>query len=127
MGSFERSSAIAAASRVRELANIAFGREVTRKVVDAILPLNDIGSGPAFYCVHGVAGCATDFRFMAEMLSPDHKFYGIQVPTAKRNAAFAASIEHMSQYYANRLNEFQPTGALILGGYSAGAAMALEM
>jgi thioesterase domain-containing protein len=64
---------------------------------------------------------------MAEMLGPSCKFYGIQAPTAKRNAAFAASIEHMSQFYANRLNEFQPTGPLVLGGHSAGAAIALEM
>jgi thioesterase domain-containing protein len=127
MNSPERISAIAGASRVRELADIAFGREVTRKVVDAILPLNDIGSGPALYCVHSISGCATDFTSMAEMLGPDQKFYGIQVPTAKRNAAFAASVEHISQYYTNRLNEFQPTGPLILAGQSAGAAIALEM
>jgi thioesterase domain-containing protein len=132
MGSLKSSrltagASVAADRRVRELANIAFGREVTRKVVDAILPLNDIGSGPAFYCVHGVTGCATDFRSMAEMLGPSHRFYGIQVPTAKRNVAFAASIEHIGQYYANRLNEFQPTGPLILGGHSVGAAIALEM
>jgi thioesterase domain-containing protein len=127
MSSFEGTSVIAGASRVRELANIAFGREVTRKVVDAILPLNDVGSGPSFYCVHSVTGCATDFSSMAEMLGPSCKFYGIQAPTAKRNAAFADSIERMSQFYANRLNEFQPTGPLILGGHSAGAAIALEM
>jgi thioesterase domain-containing protein len=117
----------AADRRVRELANVAFGREVTRKVVDAILPLNDIGSGLAFYCVHGVTGCANDFRSMAQMLSPSLRFYGIQAPTAKRNAAFADSIDHMGQYYANRLSEFQPTGPLILGGHSVGAAIALEM
>jgi thioesterase domain-containing protein len=127
MGSFARSSVIAGASRVRELANIAFGREVTRKVVDAILPLNDVGNGPSFYCVHSVTGCATDFSSMAEMLDPSCKFYGIQAPTIKRNAGFGASIEHMGQFYANRLNEFQPTGPLILGGHSTGAAIALEM
>ncbi len=127
MGSFGRSSVIAGPSRVRELANIAFSREVTRKVVDAILPLNDVGSGPSFYCVHSVTGGATDFSSMAEMLGQSCKFYGIQAPTAKRNAAFAASIEHLSQFYANRLNEFQPTGPLILGGHSTGAAIALEM
>jgi thioesterase domain-containing protein len=127
MNSSERSGEFEGASRIRELANIAFAREATRKVVDAILPLNDVGSGPSFYCVHGVTGCATNFCSMAEMLGPSCKFYGIQAPTAKRNAAFAASIEHMSRFYANRLNEFQPTGPLILGGHSAGAAIALEM
>ena len=113
--------------RIRELANIAFGREATRKVVDAILPLSDIGNGPAFYCVHSVTGSATDFRSLAQMLSPTYRFFGIQAPTPKRNAAFASSIEHISQFYADRLNEFQPTGPLILGGHSTGAVIALEM
>jgi thioesterase domain-containing protein len=116
-----------AADRIKKLAQIAFGREVTRKVMDVILPLNDMGSGPAFYCVHGVTGSATDFRFLAEMLGPNQKFYGIQTPTAKRNAAFATSIEQVARFYVNRLNEFQPTGPLILGGHSVGAVIALEM
>ena len=118
---------VANCSRVKVLANIAFGREVTRKVIDPILPLNDIASGPAFYCVHGITGCATDFRFMAEMLGSSVKFYGIQNPTARRKAQFAASIEQIARYYAERLNEFQPTGPLILGGHSVGAMIALEM
>jgi thioesterase domain-containing protein len=113
--------------RVKALANAAFGREVTRKVTDAILPLSDVGNGRAFFCVHSVTGCATDFSELAQMLSPTYRFYGIQAPTAKRNAAFAASIARMSEFYTNRLNEFQPTGPLILGGHSTGALIALEM
>jgi thioesterase domain-containing protein len=132
MGFFKRRNVVkrtfgANCSRVKVLANIAFGREVTRKVVDPILPLNDIAKGPAVYCVHGVTGCATDFRFMAEMLGASVKFYGIQSPTVKRKAPFAASIEQIARYYAERLNAFQPTGPLILGGHSVGAMIALEM
>lgn len=96
-------------------------------MVDAILPLSDVGNGPAFFCVHSITGCATDFQELAQMLSPACKFYGIQAPTAKRDATFAASIERMSQFYVDRLNEFQPTGPLILGGHSTGAVIALEM
>jgi thioesterase domain-containing protein len=114
-------------ARMRQLASIAFGREVTRKIVDAILPLNDAGVGPPLYCVHSITGAATDFRFMAEMLGPQQNLYGIQAPTAKRNADFPTSIEAVSRYYVNRLLEFQPTGPLALGGHSVGAAIALEM
>jgi len=121
------SDAASQTARMRKLANIAFGREVTRQVIDAILPLNDCVVGPTFYCVHAVTGCATDFRFMAEMLGPTQKFYGIQAPTAKRNATFPTSIETVSQYYVRRLIEFQPSGPLVLGGHSVGAAIALEM
>jgi thioesterase domain-containing protein len=61
------------------------------------------------------------------MLGPDQKFYGVQVPTVKRNAAFARSIAQMSEYYVNHLVEFQPNGVFLLGGYSVGATIALEM
>lgn len=113
--------------RIERLANVAFFREATRKVVDVILPLSDVGDGPAFYCVHSVTGVATNFRELAQQLSPTHRFYGIQAPTAKRNSAFAASIEQVGRFYANRLNEFQPTGPIILGGHSTGGVIALEM
>jgi thioesterase domain-containing protein len=119
--------AAAQIARMKKLANIAFGQEVTRKVVDAILPLNDAGSGPPLYCVHSITGCATEFRFMAEMLGPYQKFYGIQAPTACRTAAFPTSIEAVARYYVQRLVEFQPAGDLMLGGYSVGAMIALEM
>jgi thioesterase domain-containing protein len=114
-------------AHMNALANAAFGREVLRKVTDVILPLNDRGTGSAFYCVHDLTGMATGFRFMAQMLGPKQRFYGIQVPTKKRNAEFASSIESISQYYADELIKFQPEGNLVLGGYSTGAIIALEM
>jgi thioesterase domain-containing protein len=113
--------------RMTRLAQIAFGKEVMRRVTDVILPLNDCGSGPAFYCVHSVMGAATDFRHMARMLGSQQKFFGIQVPTSKRNAEFAGSIEAISRFYVEHLVKFQPSGSLILGGHSVGAVIALEM
>jgi len=113
--------------RMTRLAQIAFGKEVMRRVTDVILPLNDCGTGPAFYCVHSITGAATDFRHMVRMLGSQQKFYGIQVPTSKRNAEFAGSIEAISRFYVEQLVQFQPSGSLILGGHSVGAVIALEM
>ena len=113
--------------RMKKLANAAFGKEALRKVTNVILPLNDSGTGPAFYCVHCVSGVATGFRFMAEMLGPQQRFYGIQTPTRKRNVEFASSIESISQYFVEDLIKFQPEGNFLLGGYSTGAMIALEM
>jgi len=109
------------------LINSAFKREVIRKVVDVILPLNDIGDGPPFYCIHAVAGVATEFQYLVRMLGPNQKFYAIQVPTVRRRADFARSIEEMSKYYVDELVKFQPEGTFLLGGYSIGATIALEM
>jgi thioesterase domain-containing protein len=114
-------------AHMTRLAQVAFAREALRKVIDAILPLNDVGTGPAFYCVHSVTGAATEFRHMAQMLGPEQRLYGIQVPTKKRNAEFASSIESISRYYVDRLIAFQPDGPFILGGHSVGAIIALEM
>jgi hypothetical protein len=109
------------------LARAAFIKEALRKVPDVILPLNDSGTGTPIYCVHCVTGVATGFRFMAQMLGPQQRFYGIQTPTQKRNAGFASSIESISQYYVDALIKSQPKGGFVLGGYSTGAIIALEM
>jgi thioesterase domain-containing protein len=114
-------------ARINKLAHVAFGREVLRKVADVILPLNDAGTGAALYCVHPITGVATNFRNLAQMLGPEQSFYGIQSPTKKRNAEFVSSIEAISQYYVDRLVDFQPEGNFLLGGYSVGAIIALEM
>jgi thioesterase domain-containing protein len=114
-------------ARINQLANAAFTREVLRKVNEVILPLNDQGSGPAFYCIHSITGAATDFRFMAHMLGPNQRFFGIQTPTRKRNADFPVSIEAISEYYVDSLIKFQPEGSFILGGHSIGSMIALEM
>jgi hypothetical protein len=108
--SAETEKTLPSEARIEKLINLAFKREVIRKVRDVILPLNDGGCGPAFYCVHAIGGVAADFRHMARMLGPEQKFYGIQTPTDKRNAEFVSSIKSISQYYVDELVKFQPEG-----------------
>jgi thioesterase domain-containing protein len=114
-------------ARMNKLANAAFVAEALRRVTEVIVPLNDSGTGSAFYCVHCLTGVATGFRFMAQMLGPQHRFYGIQTPTKKRNAEFVSSIESVAKYYVDDLIKFQPEGNFLLGGHSTGAMVALEM
>jgi len=73
-----------------------------------LLPLNDVGCGAAFYCVHAIGGVAADFRHMARMLGPEQRFDGIQAPTEKRNAEFVSSIKSISQHNVDELVKFQP-------------------
>ncbi len=114
-------------SRMEELLRRAFYSEVLRKVTKTILPLNDAGSGPSFYYVHGLLGLATEFRDMVRMLGPNQNCYGVQASTEKRIARFGASIREMGKLYADELTRFQPMGAFVLGGYSMGATIALEV
>ena len=124
---FEPEQAVQNRARMEALIDSAINQEVIRKVTDVILPLNDVGFGPAFYCVHSIGGEAIEFQHMARMLGPKQNFYGIQVPTDRRNAEFARSIEGMSRFYVNELVKFQPNGVFLLGGHSVGATIALEM
>ena len=92
-----------------------------------ITALTNGSSGPAFYGIHCLFGGVTHFYPLARLLGPEQKFYGIQAPIEKLNAKFAASVESMAQYYADALCAFQPEGPLLLGGWSAGSAIALEV
>ncbi|HET8995136.1 MAG TPA: thioesterase domain-containing protein [Acetobacteraceae bacterium] len=104
-----------------------------RRSENVILPINDgaLGTGnerPAFYCVHSLSGAGgTDFRELAKLM-PDVRFYGIQAPTTKmQDAEFGRSVELLADHYADALVRFQPDGPFLLGGWSAGATIALEI
>jgi len=101
-------------------------RLVARKS-SPITALTNGSSGPAFYGIHCLFGGVTHFYPLARLLGPEQKFYGIQAPIDKLNAKFAASVKSMARYYADALCAFQPEGPLLLGGWSAGSAIALEV
>jgi thioesterase domain-containing protein len=106
---------------------VAFWNEIFGKAQNVIVPLSETGNGLALYFVHPLSGSVTPLRYMARLLAPQHRFYGIQAPTKKRNAEFANSVESIARYYADALTAFQPEGVFALGGWSAGAIIALEV
>jgi thioesterase domain-containing protein len=91
------------------------------------VPLASDGDGPVLYCVHAVVGEAMSFRYLAGLLGPEQRVYGIQVPPEQRTAEFASSMEAMARYYVQELTAFQPQGPYFLSGWSAGSTLALEM
>ncbi len=86
------------------------------------------GARPAFYCIHSLSGAGgTDFSHLARLL-PDVRFYGIQAPPKKMSdAEFGRSVSSIADYYADALINFQPNGPFLLGGWSAGAIIGLEI
>lgn len=127
MHRFETEKPLEGPARIEALINVAFKREVIRKVTDVIAPLNDFSCSLPLYCVHSIVGAATEFQHMARLLGSKQKFYGIQVPTERRNAEFGRSIRELGRYYADELVRFQPEGIFLLAGYSIGATIALEV
>ena len=112
--------------------NALFAR-IARGTERPILAINDAAQdkdnqAPAFYCVHSLSGAGgTDFSHLA-MSMPAVRFYGIQAPPTKmKDPAFSESVDAIAGYYADALIKFQPTGPFMLGGWSAGAIIGLEI
>jgi thioesterase domain-containing protein len=113
---------------------VALFARASRNSSVVIVPVNDCalnesGSEPAFYCVHSITGTVrTDFIDLARCLESKVRFYGLQAPPRLiQDSMFGCSIESLASHYADELNKFQPSGPIVLGGYCAGAVVALEM
>jgi thioesterase domain-containing protein len=98
-----------------------------------ICPINDsaldeCNPSPAFYCVHALSGAGgSDFRDLAKLM-PTVRFYGIQAPPKKiQDVAFGGTVESIADYYASALIKYQPKGPFLLGGWSAGAIIGLQI
>ncbi|HXF27576.1 MAG TPA: SDR family NAD(P)-dependent oxidoreductase, partial [Bryobacteraceae bacterium] len=94
---------------------------------EAIVPLSANGAGPALYCVHSLGGEVASFRHFASALGSACHLYGIQIPPGQKKPEFASSIETLASYYVSELLTFQPEGPYLLGGWSVGSTIALEM
>jgi acyl transferase domain-containing protein/NADPH:quinone reductase-like Zn-dependent oxidoreductase/thioesterase domain-containing protein len=97
------------------------------KEFSVIVPFTEDGQGPPLYLVHSLGGEVASFRHLARLLGPGQRFHGIQAPPERQNAEFASSIESMARHYVDALLAFQPDGPYLLGGWSAGSTIALEM
>jgi thioesterase domain-containing protein len=113
---------------IAHLAAALRGTETPKnKQFSVIVPFREHGKGLPLYLVHSMGGEVASFRHLARLLGPEQRFYGIQSPPEMQNAEFASSIESMASYYVDALLAFQADGPLVLGGWSVGSTIALEM
>jgi thioesterase domain-containing protein len=112
--------------------NALFAR-TSRKSEVVICPINETAleesnPSPSFYCVHALSGAGgSDFCDLAKLM-PEVRFYGIQAPPKRiQDPEFGRSVESIADYYANALMKFQPNGPFLLGGWSAGAIIGLQI
>jgi acyl transferase domain-containing protein/thioesterase domain-containing protein/acyl carrier protein len=92
-----------------------------------IFPFQDHRSGPASFCVHSVSGEVMAYKHLRRWLGPEQRLYGIQLPLEWRGSEVTSSVEALAGRYVRELLAFQPEGPYVLGGWSAGSPVALEM
>jgi thioesterase domain-containing protein len=103
-------------------------KEAEHKVVDTIVALNSMGDRTPIFFVYPVTGDGgATYVWLSESLGDEQPFYAFQVPTKQRTPHYVTSVTEIAACLIDEFENIYPTGSFILGGYSAGAVLALEM
>ena len=111
----------------RILRNQAFIAESLNRVKAWIAPLNITSKRTPLFFVFPMSLDAACYVRLSEALGEDQAFYAFQVPSEERKPDFATSIPDIGGRLIAEFEKVYPKGDFILGGWSAGAIMALEM
>ncbi|MEX2214751.1 MAG: amino acid adenylation domain-containing protein [Phycisphaeraceae bacterium] len=93
----------------------------------SLVPLQPGGDRPPLFMVHGIGGDVLTFKPLIEHFPADQPLYGLQARGLNNDAEPDADIPSMAAHYVSLIREAYPGGPYLLGGFSSGGAVALEM
>jgi phthiocerol/phenolphthiocerol synthesis type-I polyketide synthase E len=114
------------APTIQELAGI-LRSEAPSNAWSPLVTIQDSGSRPAFFCVHGAGGNVLIYRELAENLGSDQPFYGLQSQGLDGSYPPLTRIEDMAALYVEAIRRRQPRGPYLIGGYCGGGLIAFEV
>ena len=116
---------------VEHLATLLQEKEEEEEVVNAhpstLVGIQTNGTKRPFFCVHPVGGNVLSYFLLSHHLGPEQPFYGLQAAGLNDERAPLRSIEDMAAHYLEAVFSIQPHGPYLLGGWSMGGVVALEM
>lgn len=83
--------------------------------------------GTPFFMVAGMFGNVMNLRQLAQRVGVDRKFYGLQARGLFGDDTPHDSFIDAARDYLTELRQVQPTGPYLIGGFSGGGLIALEM
>ncbi|MEW6734688.1 MAG: thioesterase domain-containing protein, partial [Acidobacteriota bacterium] len=92
-----------------------------------LVKINANGTKLPFFCVHPAGGEVLCYYELARLLGEDQPFYGLQAAGLVENQEADTTIEEMATRYINALRDVQHQGPYLLGGWSLGGKIAMEM
>lgn len=101
--------------------------EVIRSATRTLVHLNRDGDGTPFTVIHGAGGNILFLSPLAREMRGDRPLVGMQAWGVDAADTPDPSIEKMAERYVAELVDDQPDGPYLLGGYSGGALIAVEM
>ncbi|MCA1811834.1 MAG: amino acid adenylation domain-containing protein [Halobacteriales archaeon] len=92
-----------------------------------LLAFNTQGKRRALFLVHPAGGTVGHFVALAHALGPAQPLYAVQAAGLEDDTPPHDSIAAMAEHYLALLRTVQPRGPYLLGGFSVGSFVALEM
>lgn len=89
--------------------------------------MQEKGSKPPFFCVHGAGGIVIPFYQFYPFLGEERPFYGIQDTFSDVKAPAACGIPEIAAHYAASIRQVQPHGPYHIGGLCFGGIIAMEV
>jgi amino acid adenylation domain-containing protein len=108
----------------RIAARLRAGRQPERQ--DVLVEIQPGGEGSPVFLVHPVGGNVFCYSELARALA-GRPCFGIQTPAPGSGLPVLRKLEDMAGLYCARVREAQPSGPYVLGGWSMGGPIALEM
>ncbi|WP_147443226.1 non-ribosomal peptide synthetase [Corallococcus sp. AB011P] len=92
-----------------------------------VVPLRKQGSERPLFLVHPVGGNVFCYRALVASISPKRPVYGLQARGFVGEQTPLDSLQEMASIYVDAMRGIQPRGPYLLGGWSMGGLVALEM
>jgi amino acid adenylation domain-containing protein len=118
------------AALFRDPTIVGLARSIDRETPNSrslLVPLRSGGTGAPLFLVHGLSGSALVYMDVARRLDSDRPVFAINARGLDDNSQPLATIEQMASLYVAAIREIRPEGPYLLGGWSMGGAIALEM
>jgi len=92
-----------------------------------LVPIQPAGTRAPLFFAHPIGGNVFCYADLARHLGPDQPLYGLQAPGVDGEQAPYKRLEELAACYIAAIKQVQPEGPYILGGWSMGGVVALEM
>jgi len=93
----------------------------------SLVPVQPRGAKRPLFFAHPIGGNVLCYAGLAHLLGEDQPFHALQSAGLRGERAPRATLEEMAREYLVAVREVQPEGPYLLGGWSMGGVIALEM
>jgi acetoacetyl-CoA synthetase len=94
---------------------------------DTLVLLGENSGPQPLFMVHGIGGHVMELRSLLRAVDYPGPIYGVQARGVAGNVQPLRSVHEMARTYLEAVRALQPRGPYLIGGYSLGGLVALEM